>query len=60
MAGDPPDVLVTPRLGHLGLLDFHQAEEAIAEGRWATEEMRSAIEFAIPDAGPAHGSPEQA
>ena len=60
MAGDPPDVLVTPRLGHLGLLDFHRAEEAIAEGRWATEEMRSAIEFAIPDAGPAHGSPEQA
>ena len=60
MAGDPPDVLVTPRLGHLGLLDFHRAEEAIAEGRRATEEMRSAIEFAIPDAGPAHGSPEQA
>lgn len=33
LAGDPPDVLVTPRLAHLGLLEFHRAREAIAEGR---------------------------
>jgi hypothetical protein len=26
-------VLITPRLGHLGLLDYHHAEVAIAEGR---------------------------
>ena len=32
MAGDPPDVLLTPRLGKLGLLEFDRAEEAIAEG----------------------------
>ncbi|MBR4747313.1 MAG: patatin-like phospholipase family protein [Desulfovibrio sp.] len=60
MAGDPPDVLVTPRLGHLGLLDFHRAEEAIAEGRRATEAMRPAIEFAVPDAEPWQGAPGQA
>ena len=60
MAGDPPDVLVTPRLGHLGLLDFHRAEEAIAEGRRAVEEMRPAIEFAVPDAEPWQGAPRQA
>ena len=60
MAGDPPDVLVTPRLGHLGLLDFHRAEEVIAEGRRAVEEMRPAIEFAVPDAVPWQGAPGQA
>lgn len=35
MAGDPPDVIVAPRLAHLGLLDFHRAGEAIAEGERA-------------------------
>ncbi len=35
MAGDPPDVLITPRLGDFGLLDFDRAHEAIAEGRAA-------------------------
>lgn len=37
MAGDPPDVLVAPRLAHLGLLDFHRAAEAIKEGERAVE-----------------------
>lgn len=37
MAGEPPDVIVAPRLAHLGLLDFHRAEESIAEGRRAVE-----------------------
>lgn len=37
MAGDPPDVLVAPRLAYLGLLDFHRAEEAIEAGRRAAE-----------------------
>ncbi len=32
MAGDPPDVMVAPQLGHIRLLDFHRAEEAIDEG----------------------------
>ncbi|HEX6997213.1 MAG TPA: patatin-like phospholipase RssA [Gammaproteobacteria bacterium] len=35
MAGDPPDVTVAPRLAHLGLLDFHRAEEAVQEGERA-------------------------
>ena len=35
MAGDPPDVIVSPRLAHLHLLDFHRAREAIDEGRRA-------------------------
>lgn len=43
MAGDPPDVLLAPRLGHLALLDFHRAEEAIAIGRLAVEHNRAAL-----------------
>jgi NTE family protein len=35
MAGEPPDIVVAPRLGHLGLFDFHRAEEAIKEGERA-------------------------
>jgi NTE family protein len=48
LAGEPPDVLITPRLGHLGLLDYHRAEVAIAEGRDAVTRMLPAIRSAIP------------
>lgn len=41
LAGDPADVLITPKLAHIGLLDFHRAAEAIAEGK---ERTRRAIE----------------
>lgn len=39
LAGEPPDVLITPRLAHLGLLEFHRAREAIAEGRRAVQSV---------------------
>lgn len=32
MAGDPPDILLSPKLGHIGLLEFYRAEETITEG----------------------------
>jgi NTE family protein len=35
MAGDPPELLITPRMHDFGVLDFDRAEEAIAEGRRA-------------------------
>ena len=35
LAGEPPDVLIAPQLGDLGLLDYHRAAEAIEEGRQA-------------------------
>lgn len=35
MAGDPPDVIVAPRLAHLGLLEFYRGTEAIEAGRRA-------------------------
>jgi NTE family protein len=37
MAGDPPEVIVSPRLAHLGLLDFHRSKEAIEEGERSVE-----------------------
>ena len=37
MAGDPPDAIVSPRLAHLGLLDFHRAKEAIEAGELAVQ-----------------------
>jgi NTE family protein len=35
MAGDPPELLITPRLQNFGLLDFDRADEAILAGRRA-------------------------
>ena len=35
MAGEPPDFVVSPRLAHLQMLDFHRAKEAIEEGKRA-------------------------
>jgi len=42
MAGDPPDILLSPRLSGIGLLEFFRAHEAIDEGR------RSALK-AVPE-----------
>ncbi len=47
MAGDPPDVLLSPRLGKLGLLEFDRAEEAIAEGYDSVRRMLPAIHHAL-------------
>jgi NTE family protein len=44
MAGEPPDVQITPRLSHIGLMDFDRAEESIAEGRAATRRRAAEIE----------------
>jgi NTE family protein len=47
LAGDPPDVMIAPRLGHIGYLEFYRAEECIAAGeeaaRRAVPEIREAI-----------------
>lgn len=32
LAGDPAEVVLSPRLAHIGMLEFHHAPEAIAEG----------------------------
>ena len=43
MAGDPPDITLSPRLGHIGLLEFDRATEAINEGRKCVERMLPAL-----------------
>jgi NTE family protein len=35
LAGEPPEVVVAPRLARFRLLDFHRAKEAIEEGHRA-------------------------
>jgi NTE family protein len=37
LAGDPPDVVINPRLGPIGSFDFHRADELIAKGQAAAE-----------------------
>jgi len=39
LAGDPPDVMIAPKLARIGLFEFHRAEEAIAIGAEAAERM---------------------
>jgi len=49
LAGDPPDVMVAPRIGHISLSDFHRADECIKLGedaaRQALPVIREAMEF---------------
>jgi NTE family protein len=49
LAGDPPDVHITPRIGHIGWLDFHRAAESITVGRTATEKAIDSIAESIAD-----------
>ena len=44
MAGDPPDVVLTPRMSQLGLMEFDKAEMGIDEGLREVERMRPALE----------------
>jgi len=37
LAADPPDLTIKPQLGHVGLFDFHRADELIAIGAEAAE-----------------------
>ena len=43
MAGDPPDVLLHPRLSHIGLLEFYRAAESIREGEKCVQRMMPEI-----------------
>jgi NTE family protein len=44
MAGDPPDILLSPRLAHIGLLEFYRAIEAIEEGKLCVQRMLPVIQ----------------
>jgi NTE family protein len=47
LAGEPADVEISPRLGHLGAMDFHRAHEAIAEGEAAVARMLPALRYTL-------------
>ncbi len=47
MAGDPPDVLLSPSLAQLGLLEFDRAGEAIDEGYESVQRMEAALKHAL-------------
>ena len=47
LAGDPPDLLLSPRVGDIGLMEFHRAREAIAEGRRCVERSAQSIRDVI-------------
>ncbi|HET8546156.1 MAG TPA: patatin-like phospholipase family protein [Pseudolabrys sp.] len=47
LAGDPPDVLISPRLGGIGWFDFHRAGEAVEIGSEATTKALDAVSEAV-------------
>lgn len=47
LAGDPPDIMISPKLGKIGLFDFHRAREAIEAGEEATERVMEDLTASI-------------
>jgi NTE family protein len=47
MAGDPPDIVLSPKVAHLGLLEFYRADEAIQEGRECVQRMALEIRHLV-------------
>jgi NTE family protein len=44
LAGDPPDLSLQPKLGHIGLTEFHRADEAIRVGYETTKAQLADLE----------------
>jgi NTE family protein len=57
LAGDPPDLLITPRVGQIGWFDFHRADDLIAHGARAAERAIDSIQEAINILAPVPGEP---
>jgi NTE family protein len=55
LAGDPPDVSINPRIGHIGLLEFDRADELISAGEQAVERAMPEIQDAISVFSALHG-----
>jgi len=47
MAGDPPDILLSPKLADIRLLEFYRAADAIREGEKCVHRMRPEIEYML-------------
>jgi NTE family protein len=57
LAGDPPDLLITPRVGQIGWFDFHRAGDLISFGARAAERAIESIQEAIQILAPGTPSP---
>jgi NTE family protein len=57
LAGDPPDMLITPRVGQIGWFDFHRADDLIGFGARAAERAIESIQEAIDILAPASTEP---
>jgi NTE family protein len=55
LAGEPPDVTINPRIGHIGLLEFDRADELIRAGEQAVERAMPEIQDAIAVFSSLHG-----
>lgn len=51
LAGEPADVMITPHLAELGLMEFHRAAIAIEEGQRAAEQVLPQIMALLNQAG---------
>jgi len=60
LAGDPPDLLISPRVGEIGWFDFHRADDLIAHGTRAAERAIDSIQEAIHILAPATSGPAAA
>jgi NTE family protein len=47
LAGDPPDIIISPALGGVGWFDFHRAAETIQLGTEAAERALEQIDQAL-------------
>jgi NTE family protein len=47
LAGDPADVVISPRVGDIGMLEFQRAAEAIAEGEACVQRAMDQIHVLI-------------
>ena len=57
LAGDPPDLLISPRVGEIGWFDFHRADDLIAFGSRAAERAIDSIQDAIQILAPESAKP---
>jgi NTE family protein len=47
LASDPPDVILTPRLGDIGMLQFDRADDVIDAGQAAVDDALAALQDAL-------------
>ena len=47
LGGEPPDVLLQPRLNDVGLLQIYKAKDTIKEGQECVERMADEINFRL-------------